>query len=472
MPKRYISLRDLSGGRAAGQVWLRCPACGEISATADLEAQAMTCPWCDFHLPLEAHLRLERLVDPGSFQPAEEGLGSPSRFGRATLLGQPLALAVSDPNAAWTAAETRALASAVEGAVRERLPLLWVVTAPQGAATQAPWTGLPAVLGRLGEAGLPWLALVAGPCFGAPAALALQADLVLAEPGAAVAPVLPPALRQAGRWPLESARPARDLLRSGWCDTVVPRHKQRAVLADLLDLLGFPGQGAARSGAPPSSELFPIPCLNGLAAAFYELHGDRQSTDDAALVGGLARLSPTGMRALLLATAPGQNPTETRRRHAGLLCAAGWRKATRLLLLAGRFGLPVVTVLDRAGLRIGQREQAAAVAWAFGETLRAMLTLPVPTVSVCLQADEGPAGLVLAATDYLLAREEAVPALRQSEITPDATFAADTLPGALTHVLEELTQTYAGRGPLGRRKLLQRRLARQLRPRPTREVNP
>lgn len=471
MAKRYISLSGLAGGRAAGQVWLRCPACGEISASADLESQAMTCPWCDFHLPLEAHPRLERLVDPGSFQRAEEDPGGPSLFGRATLLGRPLALAVSDPDTAWTAAETRALVSTVEGAIHDRLPLVWVATAPQGTETQAPWTGLPAVLGRLGEAGLPWLALVAGPCFGAPAALALQADLVLAEPGAVVAPVLPPALRQAGRWPLESARPARDLLRSGWCDNVVPRHRQRAALSDLLDLLGFPNPATARRDAAPSPDPLPIASLNGLATAFYELHGDRQSADDAALVGGLARLTPTDLRVLLLATAPGQSRTEIRRRHAGTLCAAGWRKATRLLLLAGRFGLPVVTVLDRAGLRIGHREQAAAVVWAIGETLCTLLSLPVPTVAVCLQTDEGLSGLALAATDYLLAREETTSVLRRAGITPDATFTDDALPDILSSVLENLTQTYMVRGPLGRRKLLQRRHARWFRHGPIREAD-
>ncbi len=469
MPQRYISLSDLSRGRAAGQVWLRCPACGEVTATADLEAQAMTCPWCDFHLPLEAQPRLEQLVDRGSFRPIGEGPTGPSLFGQATLLGQPLALAISNPNADWTADETRALVSLAAGAARDRLPLVWVATAPQGVTIQAPWTGLPAALGRLGEAGLPWVTLVAGPCYGAPAALALQADLVLAEPGAVVAPVLPPALRQAGRWPLESTRPARELERSGWCDAVVPRRGQRTALADLLDLLGFPGQ-AQRGAAPAPTPSLPG-SLEGLTTAFYELHGDRQTTDDAALVGGLARLAPGGPRVLLLATAPGKDWAASRRRHAGALCAAGWRKAIRLLRLAGRFGLPVVTVLERPGLRIGHREQAAAVAAAMGETLDTLLALPVPTIAVCLQANEGPAGLVLAATDYLLAQEDAAPALCQADITPDATFAAGALPGALAHALQELTEKYAIHGPLGRRKLLQRRYARRLRHGSTREAD-
>ena len=469
MPRQYITLPTAPGGHGDGKIRLRCPACGETSSFVELTAGAMVCGWCKFHFPLEAGPRLDLLVDEGSFQALRSELAGVSeaptvtaRFGWATLLGRPLAIAVSDPSSSWTTADIQALATLAEAAAREHRPLLWVVTATPGPDSAVHWPGLQIALHRLGEASAgrsrrtasPWVVLLAGPCYGPVAALALQADLVLAEPGAALAAVLPEVLRQAGRLPIESTRSPGALLRAGWADAVLPRQVQRAALADLLAMLD--GGEHPPALIPGAGDPLPEPFVH-LFSSFHEVHGDRQAEDDRALVGGLARLKPEGTPLAVVATACGEGWADVRHRRAGAVGAAGWRKATRLLRLAGRFGLPAVLLVDRPKLRAGRRDRPAEVAAALGETVYTLLTLPVPTLAVRLAADESLPSLSLALADQVLAPDELAPLFRQGGRPMDDTFAEHALASVLAQHVHELNQTYTQHGALGRRALLQRR---------------
>ncbi len=461
MARRYISLPTVSPGQVTGDVHIRCPLCGEVAASTDLAERAMVCPWCDMHFPLEANGHLALLVDEGSFHPLQGAPVGPSLFGRAALQGRPIALAVADPATCWTSAEVQALATLIEEAGLQRTPLLWLLTAPQGTQADTLWAGVQASLGRLAEAGLPCLVLLSGACYGPAVAVALQGDLVLAEPGAAVTLLPSEELRQAGRLPAEVTRPVRDLLQAGWADAILSRQAQRPVLAALLALLtgspsgraGFPGRAAAESLLPPPGALADILDL------FFELHGDRGTEDDRALWGGLARLRVGGAPILLLATALREGQPALRRPRTDV-GAAGWRKAARLLGLAGRFGLPVVTRVDQVALRCRRRDRPAELAAAVGQALAALLALPVPSVALRLGRGGGTAGLALTAADRIVAPEPLVAALEEEGISPDATFSGEELPALLASQLQDLAQTYAPHGPLGRRKLLQRRHAR------------
>lgn len=450
MARRYITLASPFQGET-GQTYVRCPGCGEVSPLAELRGQAMVCLWCNFHFPWEAAAHLELLSDEGSFRPLSEGPSGPLLLGRATLYGRPVALAVADGTVHWNASEVRAFIALLEVARLERRPLLWVLAAAQG--TEAPflWPGIYLGLKRLQEVGRPWLALLSGPCYGLPAATALQADLVLAEPGSVLRPDLPEVLRQAGRLPPEVLRSPRNLLRAGWADAVLPRREQRATLAHLLDLLGVEGSALPAFASPP--------CPRGdlICEPLFELHGDRCSEDDAALIGGLGWLRGSDIRVLFLAT----SERKSRLLCSGAIGAGGWRKATRLLRLAGHFGLPVVTLIGRPTLHLGRGQREAELSAALGEAMDALLLHPAPTVAVFLEAIGGPAGLALAATDILLSLPRATVSLRERGLDVDEEVAtSDDLPKELARHLGELLQTYAVHGPLGRNRLLQRRYVR------------
>ena len=456
MARRYITLAGPFRGEM-GQMYVRCPACGEVLPLAEAREQAMVCPWCDFHFPWEATAHLELLADAGSFRPLAGSPAGPLLLGQATLHGRPVTVAVADGTVRWNASEVRALIALLEEARLERRPLLWVMAATQGTEAESYWPGVHLALKRLQAAGRPWLALLSGPGYGLPAATALQADLLLAEPGAVLRPARPEVLRRAGRLPPEVLRPPRKVLSAGWADAVLPRREQRAVLAHLLDLLGAAGPPPPRP-EPAVPWPWPLGRPAGDEGDFFELHGDRCSGDDAALRGGLARLGED-LRLLLLATAQGRGrPAACPPDGIG---AGGWRKATRLLLLAGRFGLPVVTLIGRSTLHLGRKQREAELSASLGEAMDTFLTLPVPTVAVALEGDDGPAGLALTAADALLALPEAAASLREKGLEADEEVATpEDLPEALKRHLHELLQTYAIHGPLGRSKLLQRRHVR------------
>ena len=125
---------------------------------------------------------------------------------------------------------------------------------------------------------------------------------------------------------------------------------------------------------------------------FHELHGDRMYADDAAIVGGLARLE--GRSVMLIGHQKGRDTKERVRRNYGMPKPEGYRKALRLMKMAERFEVPVVTLVDTPGAYPGvgseERNQSAAIA----RNLFEMATLRVPVVTAVI--GEGGSGGALA----------------------------------------------------------------------------
>ena len=125
---------------------------------------------------------------------------------------------------------------------------------------------------------------------------------------------------------------------------------------------------------------------------FQELHGDRAFSDDQALVGGLARLD--GMPVMVLGQQKGRDTKENIRRNFGMPRPEGYRKALRLMKLAERFRIPVITFIDTPGAYPGigaeERNQSEAIA----KNLFEMSDLQTPII--CTVIGEGGSGGALA----------------------------------------------------------------------------
>ena len=125
---------------------------------------------------------------------------------------------------------------------------------------------------------------------------------------------------------------------------------------------------------------------------FQELHGDRAFADDAALVGGLARLD--GLPVMVIGQQKGRDTKENIRRNFGMPKPEGYRKALRLMKLAERFRIPVITFIDTPGAYPGidaeERNQSEAIA----RNLFEMADLQTPIV--CTVIGEGGSGGALA----------------------------------------------------------------------------
>ena len=146
--------------------------------------------------------------------------------------------------------------------------------------------------------------------------------------------------------------------------------------------------------------------LHALFTDYTPLAGDRAFAEDAAVVGGLGRLG--GRPVVVIGTEKGDD-TETRVRHNfGMARPEGYRKARRLVKLASRFGLPVLTFVDTAGAFPGIEAEARGQAEAIARSIEAFLDAPVPIVATVIGEGGSGGAIALAAGDRVLMLEHAI----------------------------------------------------------------
>ena len=139
---------------------------------------------------------------------------------------------------------------------------------------------------------------------------------------------------------------------------------------------------------------------------FTPLAGDRAFADDAAVVGGIGRFR--GRSVVVVGTEKG-NDTETRvARNFGMARPEGYRKARRLMELAGRFGLPILSFVDTAGAFPGIDAEARGQAEAIARSIEACLEAPVPLIATIIGEGGSGGAIALAAGDRVLMLEHAI----------------------------------------------------------------
>jgi acetyl-CoA carboxylase carboxyl transferase subunit beta len=254
-------------------LWVKCPSCGDLLYSKELDHNAHVCPKCGHHLRMRARQRIAHLADAGSFREWDAGLrphdplgfvdgtgpyaakleatqrksGEPEALvsGQATIDGRPLALAVADFDflgASMGSVFGEKLVRAIERAGERRLPLL-TVSASGGARMHEGMLSLMqmaktvAALDRLGRAGLPHLALLTDPCYGGvTASYATVADAIVAEPGALIGFAGPRVIEQITKQKLpEGFQTAEFLIEHGMIDRICPRDELRGLLVSLVD---------------------------------------------------------------------------------------------------------------------------------------------------------------------------------------------------------------------------------------------
>ncbi|MDN3576198.1 acetyl-CoA carboxylase carboxyltransferase subunit alpha [Chitinimonas viridis] len=132
--------------------------------------------------------------------------------------------------------------------------------------------------------------------------------------------------------------------------------------------------------------------LREIFTDFEELHGDRAYADDAAIVGGLARLN--GQSVMVIGQQKGRDTKEKILRNFGMPRPEGYRKALRLMRLAEKFGLPVITFVDTPGAYPGIGAEERGQSEAIGRNLFEMSKLRVPVIVTVI--GEGGSGGALA----------------------------------------------------------------------------
>ncbi len=447
---------------------MRCPSCGSEHSAETLVRHLHVCPNCGAHLYLPARTRIAFLVDPKSFKELDRGLVSvdPLHFtdrrpyrerlieaqrrtglreaviiGEARIEGNPIVVIVFEfefMGGTMGSVVGEKVADAFEHATKRRMPVVSVV-ASGGARMQEGMLSLmqmaktAAARTAHDRAGFAYISVLTNPTFGGvTASFASLGDVIIAEPGALVGFVGPHVIEMSfGRTvPPESHR-AESLLRAGMVDLIIPRPLLRTAVAYLVGHLR-PDAGSRRAPTRPARRRLPHPSglpsslpgwetvqlarrvgrptavdyITRLFTRFIELHGDRYFGDDPAIICGLGDLGDQTV--VVVAQERGRTEEEQAHHRHGMPYPEGYRKALRVMQLAAKFHLPLVTLIDTPGAYLGVEAEQRGIAQAIARNLQAMTELATPVVSVIIGEGGSGGALSLGVADRVLMLEHAI----------------------------------------------------------------
>lgn len=449
--------------------WVLCRECKSVTWRKRFERMLMVCEHCGRHARLSAEERLRQLLDAGSAEPlalsvvcgdplgfvdskpyperlaearARTGLSEAVVCARGTIRGMPVVVAVMDfafLGGSLGGAAGEMIAQAADDALQTRTPLL-LVTASGGARMQEGVIALmqmaktSAALARLDEAGILTISLITDPTFGGVAAsFATLSDVIVAEPGARLGFAGPRVIEQTIRKKLEPGfQTAEFLLERGLIDMVRSRGDLRATLSRLLaaGTAGKPSGERASAYVGPAGTLRHADELRDddpwelvkrardltrptsleyialLTDDFEEFRGDRVSGDCPAIVAGIGCLA--GRWAVFIGHQKGHTIAELTARNFGMPTPAGYRKAARVMRMAAKLNVPVITLIDTPGAYPGAEAEEKGQAVAIAENLRLMVSLPVPIVAVITGEGGSGGALGLAVADRVYICSNAV----------------------------------------------------------------
>jgi acetyl-CoA carboxylase carboxyl transferase subunit alpha len=150
---------------------------------------------------------------------------------------------------------------------------------------------------------------------------------------------------------------------------------------------------------------FTLDYLKTAFSDFQEIHGDRLFAEDRAVLGGFARLGEH--KVVIIGTQKGRDTKENIRRNFGSAHPEGYRKALRLMRLADKFNLPIITLIDTAGAYPGIGAEERHIAEAIAVNLREMMLFEVPIIAVVIGEGGSGGALGIGVADRVLILENA-----------------------------------------------------------------
>ena len=203
------------------------------------------------------------------------------------------------------------------------------------------------------------------------------------------------------RQKLEKLRASTYLNLNSWQRVQIARHPARPYMLDYVEH-----------------------CFN----EFIELHGDRHIGDDLAMPGGFATIG--GHKVVLIGHQKGRDTKENLKRNFGCAHPEGYRKALRLMRMAEKFGLPIVSLIDTPGAYPGVQAEERNIAESIAFNLREMMSLKVPVVAVVIGEGGSGGALGIGVADRVLMMENAYYSVISPEgcaaiLWKDRKFAAD-----------------------------------------------
>ena len=438
----------------------RCLFCEEPISDSPSYLTYRVCPFCRFHYTVTARQRIELLADKGTFKEFYKYVSSvePLSFSRRARYRKFLAQdqdrtglteAVVTGKCRIGDTETmiivldfgfmggtmgsvvgEKISMAFENAARKALPAVAVVSGggtriQEGVLSLMQMAKTVTAANRLRNEEVPFIVVLANPSTGqAYASFANLADVILAEPGSLIGLSPLRTLREVSKMPLPlDAHTAEAHVGHGLLDNVVDRENLQPRVASLLEILTAHKRGssnhksllkaepqicaevepweavsAARNTERPQASAY----FRSMLDPFIELRGDRLNSDDRSIVAGLGFMEGQPVAVIGQQRRP---LVEGERYH---VFPDGLRKAQRVIDLASRFKLPLVTLIDTQGADPGLEAEEQGIGNAIATTLSSMLTVPTPMVSVVIGEGGSEGALALGLSDRILIQQYAV----------------------------------------------------------------
>ena len=437
----------------------RCLLCEESISESPAYLTYRVCPYCRFHYTLSARQRIELLADKGSFKESHKylrsvdplsfskrgaygkllsqdqnrtGLTEAAVTGRCRIDGTETMLVVLDfgfMGGSMGSVVGEKVATALETAARRNLPVVALVTGggvriQEGVLALMQMAKTVTAANRLRDENLPFIVVLANPSTGqAYASFANLADIILAEPGSLIGLSPMRTLQQTSKIPLPlDAHTAEAHVSHGLLDNVVDREALQSRLAILLKILTNQSMGKGNhnqllKSATEEADVEPweavkiarhderplaMAYIRAMLDPFIELRGDRLSSDDRSIVCGVGFLCGDPVAIIGQQRRPG---LEGERYH---VYPDGLRKAQRVIKLASRFKLPLITLIDTQGADPGLEAEEQGVGNAIATTLSLMVGAPTPIVSVIIGEAGSEGALALGLSDRILMQQYAV----------------------------------------------------------------
>jgi acyl-CoA carboxylase subunit beta len=319
------------------------------------------------------------------------------------------------------------VALAFERASDKKVPII-TISASGGARMQEGMLSLvqmaktTAAAKRAHDSHVPYISVLTHPTTGGMyASFANQGDIILAEPEALIGFAGPRVVKQvSGRETIDS-HSAEFLQDHGFVDGIVSRPRLRDTLATVLRIVSArsevskpdrPADGVepvevrsawdavqiARHPDRPTT----LDYIRRISSQFVELHGDRLYGDDPAVVGGLGEIAGRGVVFI------GHQRSNEDGRRGGQALPEGYRKAIRLMQLADRLRLPVITFVDTPGAYLGDGAEERGIAIALSESLATMSIIQIPTIAIVIGEGGSGGALAMGVADRVLMQDHAI----------------------------------------------------------------
>ena len=440
-----------------------CLSCGSDISSSTKYRRFRVCPTCGYHYTISARRRIAAIADDGSFKETSKwiqsldplefsprisyrvrllqdqtrtGLSEAAVTGTCLIGGTPVVIVVLDSSflgGSMGVVVGEKVTLALELAARKKMPCVAMVTSggariQEGVLSLMQMAKTTLAARSLRDKGQAFIVALSNPSTGQVlGSFASMADIIFAEPGSHIGFSSLGDLREIEGEKLNDEHTAESHLAHGHIDAIIERDRLKHVLASVLDLIAPEFRlTSSRKLTPDAVVVRPREAwdmvklarhpdrprarfyIDNVFANFFELHGDRVYTDDPSVIVGLARLGGQNVMIVAQQKSLPNDDDESSAARMGEITPGGFRKARRGVILAETFKIPVVTIVDSPGPRLGIDMEQRGLASAIARMIDQMGKVKIPTISILIGEGGSEAALAFGLADRILMLENAI----------------------------------------------------------------